>query len=165
MVKDGHVQMIVQQNQQALISQQQTANANNAQQLAELHRQFKLIQGANSNQPKQPKTAKRPNSPHPASKSAPPAKRVKNNSPPAQSFMSSFGKILISKDAFSALLSSKLGVDTSMNNPNVWLGKAKDAWMSNTANQGKCFAHHFLRDNNAIGACKFGSKCKAESHG
>lgn len=165
MVKDGHVQMIVQQNQQALISQQQTVNANNAQQLAELHRQFKQMQGANSKQPKQPKAAKRPNSPHQAAKAASPAKRVKNNSPPAQSFMSSFGKILMSKDAFSALLSSKLGVDTSMNNPNVWLGKAKDAWMSNTANQGKCFAHHFLRDNNAIGACKFGSKCKAESHG
>ena len=101
----------------------------------------------------------------PKQKAAPSAKRVKTNSPPAQSFMSSFGKILISKDAFSALLSSKLGVDTSTNNPNVWLAKAKDAWINNAANQGKCFAHHFLRDNNAIGACKFGPKCKAESHG
>ena len=165
MVKDGHVQMIVQQNQQALISQQQTVNANNAQQLAELHRQFKQIQGSQAKQPKQNQQVKRPNSPHPKQKAAPSAKRVKTNSPPAQSFMSSFGKILISKDAFSALLSSKLGVDTSTNNPNVWLAKAKDAWINNAANQGKCFAHHFLRDNNAIGACKFGPKCKAESHG
>ena len=165
MVKDGHVQMIVQQNQQALIAQQQTVNASNAQQLAELHRQFKQIQGSQAKQPKQNKQAKRPNSPHPTPKAAPSAKRAKTDSPQAQSFMSSFGKILITKDAFSALLSSKLGVDTSMNNPNVWLAKAKDAWISDAANQGKCFAHHFLRDNNAIGACKFGPKCRAESHG
>jgi hypothetical protein len=79
--------------------------------------------------------------------------------------MSPFGKILVSKDALASLLSTKLGVDTSSAVPKVWLAKAKEAWVADTANAGKCFTHHFLKSNKAIAACKFGAQCRAEPHG
>ena len=156
----GHLQNLLRRSQSASITKIQSGDVALRQRLDALERAIKNASPSKAG--KQPKDTKRPSTATPKA----PAKRPKGNPSQApDSFSTSYGRMLISKQALADLLTSKLQVDVSANNPNVWLAKAKDAWTALPDNKGLCFTHTFLKGNRAIAACRFGKNCRAEDHG
>ena len=155
----GHLLNLMRRADAASIAKVNASEGALRQRFDALERAFK--NSLSSKPTKQPKDTKRPATPAPKT----PAKRPKNTPPNQASFTTSYGRILITQQALANLLTSKLQVDVTAKNPNVWLAKAKDAWVALPENKGLCFTHNFLKGNKAIAACRFGQNCRAEDHG
>ena len=155
----GHLLNLMRRADAASIAKVNASEGALRQRFDALERAFKNSQSSKPS--KQPKDTKRTAAPAPKT----PAKRPKTTSPNQDSFSTSYGRILVTQQALANLLSSKLQVDVTAKNPNVWLAKAKDAWIALPENKGLCFTHNFLKSNNVIAACRFGKNCRAEDHG
>jgi len=160
--RSGHLQTLMRKNQLSAIERQNNMVASLQQRLAFLEKSSPS--GKTPKGTKQTKDTKRPATTPPSNAPSSP-KKPRAKSTGTSPFTTSYGKMLISKDALASLLSTKLGVDTSNGSPNAWLAKAKDAWIAASGNQGKCFSNHFLKGNGALAACRFGARCRTEQHG